>query len=500
MICASLSAATNAEMHALLDKAATQPADIHELRLDSLDETPQLESLITRSTRPVIATCRSRASNGDFDGDTEARRDILIRAVAAGAHYVDAEAEDVAALAPHMRDATLIAGLNDYQRTPEDLEKQLHELARLPADWIKFSVTVRRPADNLRIFEALASAPKPCIGFGMGEAGLMTRILGEMLGSKITYGSVESGRGNAPAQPTVRDLVELFRVGEITEHTRIYGLLGNPVGHYRGYRIFNLGFRALDLDSVFIPFLAESAEAFLETIPGAINLRGLSVITPHKVAALTWSDSASEAAKRIGAANTLTLRENGWRADNTDCVALVEAMKGVADDSGVSLTGASALLLGSGATARAIGVALTLLGCRVTVASQNIDHARRLADEMDWDAYELKDVGHGDWRAVANATPVGMAPDVDATLFPAERWKKDMFAFDAVRYPRVTRFLREAHQAGAITMNLDELLFQIAAGQFKMWTGRQLPASILDQDVKHDAASSTRRMYYRQQR
>lgn len=445
-----------------------------------------------------MATCRSRKTGGGFDGDAAARQEILKRAAAAGARYIDAEVQDVVAVAPYTKGAVLIAGMQDLQKTPDSIGPILHDLAALPADWIKFASSVRRPSDNVRILEAIASAPKPCIGIGMGEAGLMTRILGPALGSRITYGSLESGRECAPAQPTVRDLAELYRVKDITEDTAVYGLLGNPVAHYRGYRMFNRGFNELNLNAVYIPFLTENAEAFLECVPKCINLEGISVITPHKRAALAWANSSSEAAQRIGAANTLTLRHNGWRADNTDCLALFEAMKGLANATGTNLTGQPALVLGSGTTARAVGVALTLLGCRVTVAGRREENVRRLACDMDWEEYPLSEIGHGDWLVVANTTPVGMAPDVDSTIFPEQYWKKGMFAFDAVRYPRHTRFLREARAAGVRILDLDELLFQIGAGQFKMWTGQELPDEAWLDDFRRHATTSTRRIYGRQ--
>ena len=498
MICVSLSASTNDEMIALLKQASTQPADIHELRLDCFKEAPAVEALVAASSRPVLATCRSRQTGGKFDGDARDRQAMLIRAAEAGVSYIDAEVPDVAAVAPHKREAILIAGIQDLQKTPEKLGPLMHDLATLPADWIKFATAVRRPIDNIRILEAIASSPKPCVGIGMGEAGLMTRILGPAFGSRISFGSLERGHECAPGQPTIRDLAELYRINDINEETGVYGLLGNPVAHYRSYRLFNQGFNELQLNAVFIPFLAENAEAFLECIPKCINLLGLSVITPHKQTALAWANTSSEIAKRIGSANTLTLRDTGWHADNTDCLALFEAMKGLANAAGTNLTGAPALLLGSGSTARSVGVALTLLGCRVTVAARKSANARRLADEMDWDVYEMNELGHGDWQVVANATPIGMSPDEDSTPFPGEFWRRGMFAFDAVRHPRLTRFIREARGAGAQVLDLDELLFQIAIAQFKLWTGLEMPDAAWIDEYKRGATSSTRRIYGRQ--
>lgn len=476
MICCITTAATNDDMLDGLRQAAGQPVELHGIMFDAMAEAPDVQRLIAASTRPVVAICRSRADGGDFAGGDDERQDILRRALAAGAGYVDASPADVAALAPHKGDAVLIASIRDNRETPANLEERLHELAQLPADWIGFAVAVRHPADNLRIFEAIAASPKPCIGVGLGDVGLMTRILGPALGSKITFGPLHADASD-PFRPTARDLAEIYRVNEITENTRVYGVLGNAVGLSPAPRLFNEGFRDFGFDAVFIPFQADSAGPFFSTIPQGLDLQGLSVASPHKQAALAWAESSSEAARRIGAANTLTLRRDGWHADNTDCLALFEVLKYTTDAAGLSLCNAPALVLGSGATSRAIGVALTLAGCRVTIASRNRESSRQLAWDMNWDSEEWGDAGHGNWRVVANGTPLGGTSDPDATPFPTSAWRPDMIAFDAVYQPGHTRFIQDALKAGAIPVDLEQLLYRQAAGQFRMWTGIELPGA-----------------------
>lgn len=475
MICATLSASTNAGLADLLRTAADHPADLHGLLLDGLVEEPDVGGLLAASSRPVLASCLSKKAGGEFEGDDAARRDILLRAIRAGARYVEADADDVPYLAPRKESALLIAGMRDLRGTPHDLEERLHSLARLPADWISFAVAVRHPGDNLAVFEAIAASPKPCVGVGLGPEGLMTVVLGPALGSKITYGVLERDDPFSPCPVTVRELSDLYRVRNISEQTTIYGLLGNPAPHDATLAHFNRGFQTLDLDAVFLPFQTTNAENFLGTIPQGIDLQGLSVTTPHKLTALAWAEAASEAARRIGAANTLTLRPEGWRADNSECLALFEALKHAADAAGVVLTNQPALVMGSGATARVIGLAFTLLGCRVTVAGRLEERTRRLAADMNWEAENWSDAGRRDWRAVGNGTPVGMFPDADATPFPACGWKPGMFAFDAVHQPADTRFMREARAAGASVMSIEDMFLRQTAGQFRMWTGFGLP-------------------------
>ena len=478
MICIPISANTNEEMIALLAKAAHEPGDLVELRFDSLTEPPDVETLLAAARQPVIAACRARREGGGYDGSVDARRDILARAVRAGAAFVDAEPADIVYLAPNKRDTALIASFHDFSGTPDNLASRVADLEKLPCDWVKFVVTAHRPADNIKVFDLMAACYKPCIGVAMGEEGLMTRVLGMVYGSRIAFGSLDPSHETAAGQPTARDLFHIYRVKELTRHTKVYGLLGNPVAQSRGYRLHNRAFAQTGHDGVYIPFRAESATDFLDTVAPYLNLRGLSVTIPHKPAAIAWAKIRSKNSTRIGAANTLTRTPEGWRADNTDMPAIFESIKAVTDAGGMNLTGASALLLGAGGTTRAAGLALSLLGCKVTVAARDPEKAFRVASQMDWDVESMQDALPADWTVVANTTPVGMYPNIEDTVFPAQYWKPGMLAFDAVHNPRQTRFLRDAAEAGALIVDGVDMFIRQGAEQFRMWTGQEMPKLI----------------------
>ncbi len=476
MICIPLAAETNAELRTLVTQAETRPVDLLELRLDSLREPPDVEGLAAHARLPLILTCRSPRDGGGFDGSDAERRAILLRAAESGCAYIDVETIDLPFIAGKTPRSTLIVSMHDFEGTPDNLADRVRELAALPADWVKFAVTHRRPVDSVRVLEAIRQCPKPCIGIAMGEGGLMTRVLGPAYGSRVTFGSLDAGRASAPGQPTADELAEIYRVRDITRETRVYGLLGNPVAQSSGYRLHNRAFERLGFDGVYIPFLAESAEDFLDAIPDAINLHGLSVTIPHKPTALRWAARRSETSERIEAANTLSRAESGWRADNTDMPGIFESVKSVADAAGMNLTGSEALILGAGGTTRAAGMALSLLGCRITLSSRNPEKAWHIASRMGWEVEGMSAAVRGaGWRVVANTTPVGMYPNAGESLFPADNWRPDMLAFDAVHNPRQTRFLMDAALAGAATVDGVELFMRQAAEQFRLWTGRAMP-------------------------
>ncbi len=484
MICIPIVARTNEEAFALLARAAREPADAHELRLDLWKEAPAVPALVAASAKPVIATVRSRAQGGEFDGDARARAALLQRAVDAGAAYADAEEDVLPLLRRNGKTVILIASWHDFAGRPDDLAAVADRLAATGGDWVKFAVTPRSLSDNFAVLAAVRASRKPAIGIAMGELGLASRVLGPAHGSRLTFGTLESGRESAPGQPTARVLAEVYRVRELTRATRVYGLAGDPVRHSSGYLLHNRAFRELGMDAVYIPFLCGGG-GLADFLPGAaeaLNLRGLSVTMPLKGEALRLAAAASSVAERAGAANTLTFvpagNGGGWAAENTDYIAVAGAVGARARDGGIDLAGARALLLGAGGAGRAIGAALASLGCRVAVAARNPEKARALAEAMGWDAVSPADAARAGWRVVANATPVGMAPNAGETPFPGGAWREGMIAFDAVYNPRETRFLAEAAAAGAIVVDGVEMFLRQAAAQFALWSGRDLPEAL----------------------
>lgn len=266
MICIPIIAETNAAVLDLLAAAAGEPADLHELRLDALREPPRVEDLVAASSRPVIATCRSVKEGGHFAGGDRERRDILARAARAGARYLDLEPADLDELRG-VGNATLIASLHDFDKTPDNLTELVLGLAALEsADWVKFAVTPRRPTDNLIVFEALARCPKPAIGIAMGELGLVTRVLGGRFGSRVTFGSLRRGVESAPGQPTARELAEVYRVKRITPSTSVYGVRDDGAAAGANHIECNRRFSELALNAVCLPLAAADTGELLAVL------------------------------------------------------------------------------------------------------------------------------------------------------------------------------------------------------------------------------------------
>jgi len=243
-------------------------ADLVEWRLDEVfhgegdEEGERLAlKLCEQSPLPCIVTCRPTWEGGSYDGDEMARVSLFER-LGTSEHpprYIDVE------LAAYTRSAnlrqkvnlaveargrdrhsSLILSIHDFEGRPADLTRKLAEAwGEERASVVKVAFRARSLRDNLELFDILREAPKPTIALGMGEFGLMSRVLAPKFGGFLTFASLRKESVTAPGQPTVRELLDMYRFRSIGKRTRVYGVIGWPVGHSMGPLIHNAGFEAV---------------------------------------------------------------------------------------------------------------------------------------------------------------------------------------------------------------------------------------------------------------
>ena len=200
-------------------------------------------------------------------------------------------------------------------------------------------------------------------------------------------------------------------------------------------------------------------EAFAETVRAlpAAGFAGANVTIPHKEAALAVADEATDAAREIGAANTLTFTEGRIQADNTDAPGLVAAVGEVPAD---------ALVLGAGGSARAAVWALAREGAQVRVFNRTRARAEALRDL----GAEVVDEPVAA-ALVVNCTSVGL-DDPDAVPADPEGYG---VVVDLVYRRGGTAFTRRAHAAGARVVDGLEVLVRQGALSLEAWTGLDAP-------------------------
>ena len=241
--------------------------------------------------------------------------------------------------------------------------------------------------------------------------------------------------------------------------TQRYGVLGWPVAHSRSPAMM----RAAGLELYQrLPVPPELFDEVVAGLPGA-GFHGANVTIPHKEAALAVATEASEAAREIGAANTLTFGPGGAiHADNTDAPGLLAALGDARP--------ATALVLGAGGSARAAVWALRRAGAEVAVWNRTPERAASLGAEVV-DRARGADV-------LVNCTSVGL--DHSSTPFKdlpvtADALSDYATVVDLVYRAGGTALIREAQRRGIATIDGLEILVRQGALSFTAWTGRPAP-------------------------
>jgi shikimate dehydrogenase len=244
------------------------------------------------------------------------------------------------------------------------------------------------------------------------------------------------------------------------------GVCGWPVAHSRSPQMHNAALAAAGLDDwryIRLPLPPELFEETVRALPAA-GFRGVNVTIPHKTAALALADRASEAARAIGAANTLTFEADGSiAADNTDAPGLLAALPR-------SPAGLTALVLGAGGAGRAAAWALKHAGADVAIWNRTPERADRLAADLGVKAVRRPEAA----GIVVNCTSVGLHdPEATFKALPlnADSFSAGSLVVDMVYRDGGTRLLEAARTRGARVVDGLEILVAQGAASFERWTG-----------------------------
>ncbi|KFM24903.1 Bifunctional 3-dehydroquinate dehydratase/shikimate dehydrogenase, chloroplastic [Auxenochlorella protothecoides] len=516
-------------------EAQAEGADLVEIRLDALtafDPANDIPRIIAESPLPIIITLRPTWEGGKSELPEPRRLAALKYAAILGAAFVDVEFkvasyffENFGEVGPGTR---FIVSSHNFTATPPLSELEEHvALCRglqAPAPLVVKLVTTALDAADamtmLGLLRATTAAGQPMIGLAMGEAGVPTRLLAGQAGALLSFATLDDGKASAPGQPFVSALLRRYRLREQRPgKTRVWGVVGRPVGHSKGPLIHNAMLKAANIDGVYVPFLVNDLPRFLKAAAASgMDLGGLSVTIPHKEAALQAADEADGLAAGIGAANTLVWAgprmTQGCRAYNTDALAALHAIedglrrgkeRGAGPQNADSdraqaspLRGKKIVVLGAGGAGRALAFAAARAGAAVVIANRTLTRADELAASVrtavpgaSVQAVRLDGVRSGELGGdvLANTTQIGMHPKVDESPVPASALRRYTLVFDAVYTPLHTRLLTEAKEAGCTVVTGDSMFLGQAAEQFKLFTGRGADLGVmqaaLDRPLQH---------------
>ena len=276
----------------------------------------------------------------------------------------------------------------------------------------------------------------------------------------------------------------------ISGRTGMYCLIGTPVGHSGSPAMYNYSFAQTGLDDAYLAYDVplERTEEAVKALK-VLGCKGFNVTMPCKTKVAELVDELSDAAKLIGACNTVVIKDGKLYGNNTDGMGFVRNLR----ENGVDVKGKRMTVLGAGGAATAIQVQSALDGAaKISIfnrkdefyanAERTMAKIREMLPDCEVNVYPLEDTAKlyaeiADSDILVNATKVGMKPlDEQSLVEDTSAFRPDLVVADAVYNPKETKFVQAAKAAGCKVAvgGIGMLLWQGAAA-FHLFTGKDMP-------------------------
>ena len=277
----------------------------------------------------------------------------------------------------------------------------------------------------------------------------------------------------------------------IDGRTTMYCLIGTPVGHSGSPAMYNYSFEKTGENSAYLAYdiTLEQTQGALKALK-LLGCKGFNVTMPCKTRVAALCDELSDAARLIGASNTVVIQDGRLIGHNTDGMGFVRNLR----ENGVDVKGKTMTVMGAGGAATAIQVQSALDGAKELFIfnrkDEFYDNALRTAEKIQellpeckvtvtpleeteklYDCIAKSDI-------LVNATKVGMKPlDGESLITDTSVFRPDLIVADAVYNPRETKFVQEAKAAGCkIALGGIGMLLWQGAAAFHIFTGKDMPA------------------------
>ncbi|WP_377888407.1 shikimate dehydrogenase [Alkalihalobacillus sp. R86527] len=258
---------------------------------------------------------------------------------------------------------------------------------------------------------------------------------------------------------------------------KLFGLVGQPLGHSMSPIMHNTEFKELGLPHHYQPF--ELREDELEEGIKALRLlgvEGFNVTIPHKVSIIPMLDEVEQEAMEIGAVNTVYRRGDLLIGANTDGQGYLQSLLKLTGED--SLINKKVLVVGAGGAARAVAVSISRSGVgSLTIANRTLDKAEKLSSvcrpyaTVDAISLEILNSSLESYDIVINTTSIGMSPEINNVPLPVQNVREGVVMSDLIYNPLETLWLKQGREQGAITSNGLSMFVEQGALAFEKWLG-----------------------------
>jgi len=276
--------------------------------------------------------------------------------------------------------------------------------------------------------------------------------------------------------------------------TEFFGLLGSPVRKSLSPAMHNANFRSLGMNAVYTPYEV-TEETVGKVMPALETLRfkGLNVTMPLKQKIIEYLDDLDETASVCNAVNTVYWKDGRLWGTNTDGIGFVRGLK---EQGQYDPAGKNCLIFGAGGAARGVAFALAAAGVgsiSLWKRDSGDEKLKKLASGLNAyrsgvckvqssDTDDIPELINGS-ELIINATPLGMAPNTDATPFNTDLLSTGHMVCDLVYVPHDTLLLRQAETKGARILYGYWMTIWQGVEAFRKWTGREPDVDVMTKTI-----------------
>jgi len=452
-----------------------------EVRADLLPELDPAELRERCNGRRLLYT--SRISREEERGPLSlAQRHQSLRKAAEAYDFVTLEGEYdlvpevLRAIAPERR----IVSWRGRATGPECLEARLRTFARTPARLFRFEVECGGVEDGLAALQFLHHVRRRDVtAYAEGASGGWTRMLAPRLGAPIAFANLLGDDDTENFEPTMRDLVRDYGFPDLYAVCEIFAIIGQPLSGSLSPRMHNGAYRANGFERLFLSFPADCFQQFWHrlVLSGAMEaigfpIMGLTVVSPHKEAALEVAKHCAPLCQQCASSNLLVRRENEWTASTTDPEGIFHNMS-----LGHPRPGTKVAIIGCGGSGRIAAAALSQAGANVTLVNRGAERGRWAARLLGLPFVPLESFSALGYGAIVNATPVGRNGErlpVNLAELDPEATVVDM----VYNHAGETALAEQARALGHHVVDGWLILLAQARRQYYLMTGETMPMSL----------------------
>ena len=476
MLCVSINQESRRLALADMVNASRLGADVLELRLDRFGKAPDLGELLAHKPKPIIMTCRRAEDGGAWEGSEEERLALLRQCIISKSDFVEIELESATSVRRYGPTKRVISYTN-LQEMPADIEDIYSRCRGKDPDVVKLVTLARTPEEAWPLVQILARHPVPTVVVGLGKANTMLALLGRKLGAPWVYAALERGMEAYPGQPTVDDLLHLYRVADIHKGTKFIGVLGQGPGELARIACLNAAFAAGDMNLRCLPLEVGNPRIFRKLID-AVKLQAIVVDGASQTALLELELELHGTARKTRTLDLIVPKDDGLHGFHKGARAWVQSLSDTLkkkSDSPHPIKDRIVMLAGVGPSARLLAAEIQAAGGNAVLAGANKTAGLTMAKEIGCRSIQ--------WEALYSTMHdvlVICDPETDAAKpIHAGYLKPGQTVMDLTAGVMPTPFLIEAEKRAAVIVSPLDIFLDGTNEILKVLVGKPVDRELL---------------------